>query len=324
LPDGTCTGGTITVEANGDINQSVDAMDAFAIHIAARTDWDYGSLAPSYGLVYHTTNAPRLGSVWRSDDGVLQGNWTTTNGKVGLTVNGAAGFVSGWVDWNHDGDFTDANELVFTNESFTSGESRELTFTTPFNASNQTFNFRFRVYDTAQTMAPPSPTGGAGAGEVEDHTFTFGVLAVTLADFGAEPQSEAVRVYWTTATEIQTLGFNLYRADTEDFATAIRINDELIPAQGTGGSQGASYELLDGDVTVGNDYYYWLEDMDTAGQTTLHGPVSTNATTPTAIDLATLGTERGTSLPLQLAIAGLVLVGVVGIVLRFPALKRRG
>ncbi len=315
LPDGTCTGRIITVEANGQIlSQSLDPMDAFAIHIAARTDWDYGDLAPGYGIPYHTGNAPILGDVWRTDDGVLQGTWTPTTGTVSIEVNGAPGFVSAWMDWNKDGDFTDGNERVLTNESFTNGETRQLTFTNVFNPSNQSFNLRFRVYESAQTLALPDPTDGAAGGEVEDYTFTFGVLSVTLAEFGAEPDADTIRVYWTTASEVDTLGFNLYRADTDDFSSALRLNDELILAQGTGGSQGASYNVVDSNVTTGDTYYYWLEDVDTTGGTALHGPVSATAATPTAIQLSIWSVATGTMpiLPLiMLTLLGIALATVV-------------
>lgn len=317
-PNGTCTGPTITVNGSGQIvSQNLNAMDAFAIHIAARTDWDYGDLAPSYGIPYHTTNAPLLGTAWQNDDGVEQGVWTPINGVVAIEVNGAAGFVSGWVDWNKDGDFTDANERVLTNESFTSGQTRTLIFPAAVDPSNQTFNLRFRVYSTAQTLAPPSPTDGAAGGEVEDYTFSFGALSVSLAEFGAEAQAEHIRVYWTTASEVETLGFNLYRATTDDFASATRINDELIPAQGTGGSQGASYDVVDRDVRTGNSYFYWLEDVETTGTTALNGPVSATATTPTAVHLSTWGVVEQPVPLVPIAMITFMLIGAAGFVLRF-------
>lgn len=315
LPNGTCTGGTITVNGSGQIvSQNVDAMDAFAIHIAARTDWDYGDLAPSYGLPYHTANAPRLGDIWRTDDGVQQGAWTPDEGEVAVEVNNGAGFVSAWVDWNKDGDFSDANERVLTNESFTSGQTRILTFPAPIDPSNQSFHLRFRVYSAAQTLAPPDPTNGAAGGEVEDYTFAFGALSVTLAEFGAEGEADTIRVFWSTAIELETLGFHLYRATTPTFADATRLNSEMIPAQGTGGASGASYDYRDSDVTSGALYYYWLEDVDTAGHTSRNGPVSATVASPTALQLGSFDTAQPHAMGWWLA--GIALIGVVGIALQ--------
>ena len=38
-------------------------------------------------------------------------------------------------------------------------------------------------------------------------------------------------------------------------------------------------------MEAGASYYYWLEDVDTSGQTSLHGPVSATVNTPTAVTL---------------------------------------
>jgi hypothetical protein len=37
---------------------------------------------------------------------------------------------------------------------------------------------------------------------------------------------------------------------------------------------GASYQFADESAAPGVTYYYWLEDVDTYGSATLHGPVS--------------------------------------------------
>ena len=38
--------------------------------------------------------------------------------------------------------------------------------------------------------------------------------------------------------------------------------------------KGAAYSYTDTDVQSGMTYYYWLEDVDLCGKSTLHGPVS--------------------------------------------------
>jgi hypothetical protein len=72
--------------------------------------------------------------------------------------------------------------------------------------------------------------------------------------------------------EIDTAGFNLYRAASAD-GEYIRINDSLIPAQGSS-IQGASYEFIDKDVKNRKTYYYKLEDIDLSGTSTFHGPIA--------------------------------------------------
>ena len=98
--------------------------------------------------------------------------------------------------------------------------------------------------------------------------------AVTLASFTATATDHgAVLLTWETASELELLGFHLYRADAVD-GSEIRLNEELIPGQVPGSLLGAAYELLDESVASGLTYWYWLEDVDAYGVPTRHGPLS--------------------------------------------------
>lgn len=96
--------------------------------------------------------------------------------------------------------------------------------------------------------------------------------AVTLASFDATPGSGAVTLNWQTGDETDNFGFNIYRSQTED-GEYITINDSSIISKAETGS-GASYVFVDENVYNRQTYFYMLEDIDTKGQTTLHGPVS--------------------------------------------------
>ena len=86
---------------------------------------------------------------------------------VTITVVGH-GYLSGWMDWNHDGDWGDAGEKVFSDRSLVAG-GNPLTFLVPANATvtttaNPSFaRFRF------STQAGLPVTGLAPDGEVEDY-----------------------------------------------------------------------------------------------------------------------------------------------------------
>jgi hypothetical protein len=95
---------------------------------------------------------------------------------------------------------------------------------------------------------------------------------VDLARFDAAPDGASVRIEWETATEIDNLGFALYRADSAD-GPQTRLNDSLIPGQEPGSPAGAVYAYLDENVLMGATYCYWLEDLDVYGVATVHGPV---------------------------------------------------
>ncbi len=84
-----------------------------------------------------------------------------------------------------------------------------------------------------------------------------------------------VTVEWSTASELNTAGFNLYRGDAQD-GPFTRINTELIPAS-PDPLIGGSYVFTDTSVVAGRTYYYQLEDVETSGATNVQGVVEVKA-----------------------------------------------
>ena len=80
---------------------------------------------------------------------------------------------------------------------------------------------------------------------------------------------------WETEREVANLGFNVYRATAAD-GERTKLNAAMIPTLLPPGSPfGAAYEYTDGTMRGKKmTYYYWLEDVEISGKTTLHGPVS--------------------------------------------------
>jgi hypothetical protein len=97
--------------------------------------------------------------------------------------------------------------------------------------------------------------------------------AVDLISFSASSGNGSVELAWETATELDNLGFNVYRAGSADGVRS-RINSALIPSQAPGSAVGATYTFVDESASPGVTYYYWLEDVDIYGVATVHGPVS--------------------------------------------------
>lgn len=95
---------------------------------------------------------------------------------------------------------------------------------------------------------------------------------VTLASFTAKVSSDTVSIGWVTATEIETAGFMLYRSTSPD-GPRVQVNTSLLAARGDGVT-GASYRFTD-SPGYGN-FYYWLEDVDYSGASSLHGPAYVN------------------------------------------------
>jgi hypothetical protein len=95
---------------------------------------------------------------------------------------------------------------------------------------------------------------------------------IRLSSFTATPSHGKVIIEWTTESEIDCEGFNIYRAESEN-GQYVKINPSLIPAQGTSTS-GATYKFVDENVKYRRTYYYKLEDIDIYGKSTFHGLVS--------------------------------------------------
>jgi hypothetical protein len=95
---------------------------------------------------------------------------------------------------------------------------------------------------------------------------------VELESFEASPSDGAVDLSWQTGSELKNLGFNLYRSTSES-GPYERVTASLIPGLGSSAT-GASYGYRDTGLTNGVRYFYELEDVETTGKTTLHGPVS--------------------------------------------------
>jgi hypothetical protein len=101
--------------------------------------------------------------------------------------------------------------------------------------------------------------------------------AVDLLSFTATGEKKAIVLNWETATELDNVGFNLYRATAVD-GERTKLNETLIPTLLPPGSPyGALYEYVDDDKALKKGkvtYHYWLEDVDIYGGAGLHGPVS--------------------------------------------------
>jgi hypothetical protein len=115
-------------------------------------------------------------------------------------------------------------------------------------------------------------TWGDSLGLFEVVDFSAAATAVTLASFAAEGQDSAVALSWETASELTNLGFYLYRAPSAD-GPYERITTALVPGLGSS-PVGASYSYRDPGLLNGATYFYELEDVDTTGRATRHGPVS--------------------------------------------------
>lgn len=70
-------------------------------------------------------------------------------------------------------------------------------------------------------------------------------------------------IRWTTESEVDTAGFHVYRATSEE-GTYERITEQLIRGEGDPFS-GSEYRYEDRSVEPGQSYFYQLEELETSG-----------------------------------------------------------
>ena len=99
-----------------------------------------------------------------------------------------------------------------------------------------------------------------------------GTTAVKLMSFEAMAADAAVELGWRTGSELDNLGFHLYRGLSEGGPWA-RLTTSLIPGLGSS-AVGRAYSYRDGGLVNGTRYFYRLEDVDASSKVTSHGPVS--------------------------------------------------
>jgi hypothetical protein len=131
------------------------------------------------------------------------------------------------------------------------------------------------------------------------------ILAVVIGYYAWRGYVKAeVVVEWTTASELSTVGFNLYRSDLID-GTYAKVNEELIPAS-PDPLTGGKYTFNDDQVGAGGTYYYQLEDVESDGNTSRYGPIEVKA-------------QRGGYVEFLLSMSLLV----IGVILIYRLLRHR-
>ena len=198
------------------------------------------------------------------------------------------------------GIFTAPDDHGFTNQSPTvgldsyeegSGVQFSLTDSNPggarFAFSNQYTKCKLRIYigthNSAYKGAKSTPTDGFSL----DSSIVemLGQTAVVLIYFEATGLDSEVLLDWETASEKDTIGFNVYRSLDEWGPFDEKINDNIIIAVG-GPHHGTSYSITDTDVVNGVTYFYKLEEVDYQGNTYYWGPVSATPDSDSPVPLA--------------------------------------
>ena len=103
---------------------------------------------------------------------------------------------------------------------------------------------------------------------------------ITLTSFKASVQDAGVLLTLTTASEVDSMGFNILRGTSPD-GPFTRINDWVIRSNGSA-TRGMKYSFEDTGTEKGVTYFYKLENMDISGRIATHmiASVTTLAAAP--------------------------------------------
>jgi photosystem II stability/assembly factor-like uncharacterized protein len=116
---------------------------------------------------------------------------------------------------------------------------------------------------------PPLPPNGTNIWAVGNSgtlvRYSDSALSVNLSAFDAIVSNDRVLLRWKTESEINNLGFNVYRSTQLD-GDYVKVTPTFIAGAGTAGTP-HEYSFTDEDVVVGNTYYYYITDMDFSGNT---------------------------------------------------------
>ncbi len=232
--------------------------------------------------------------------------------NVGLATPGA-GVAAGDLDWEYwNGTSWVSMESGFsftdTTDSFTKTGTlswTDLSSWAPYSVNGGPDLYYVRAYlKTGATYSTPPQEGliktdillfqYCGDISAAAQEFVLGAplpTVVRLMSFSAAPGNGSVSLEWRTGSELNNLGFHLYRGPSAD-GPWTRLTSSLIPGLGSS-PLGQAYSWLDSGLVNGQRYYYRLEDVDTASVSTFHGPVSAVPERPRRLRLGKAAVAAG-------------------------------
>jgi len=157
---------------------------------------------------------------------IIEPGATYTATVTATNQTGLQAIACGWIDFNDDGDFdnaeflagsttTDAERACVTIPDATSDGSFDIDFVIPDDfvfdggGDGQYFS-RFRITTDNAFSSSPSAAGEADSGEIEDHAIGTSSLPVSISSFESRFVSEGLVIEWATASETRNAGFYLW------------------------------------------------------------------------------------------------------------------
>jgi len=176
--------------------------------------------------------------------------------------------------WNRGG-FTFTKRLFFDQSSILS-PGDDFWTTSGINAIVCTFNTVGSGHAFVEVNGPDGLGNFLGQGHNVSYVNQDPTLPVELNSFSATTDDNKVILTWTTQSEVNNLGFEVYRSAEENGEYAMIASYENNQSlQGAGNSNAArEYTYEDRMLFNGETYWYQIADVDYQGVRTFHGPVS--------------------------------------------------
>ncbi len=181
-----------------------------------------------------------------------------------------------YVDWNNDGDFVDAGELVSTTTGVGTVGG---TIAIPNTALPGSHRMRVVTDFDGGGSCPAGLTScnltgytGYGSGQAEDFTLDVtNPFPVNLLSFTASPKdNRTVEIKWETATEENSDYFVIERSENlKSFENVATVKS------GGNTSERRSYSAIDNNPTIGTNYYR-LKEFAVSGTPRVYSPVAVN------------------------------------------------
>ena len=90
-------------------------------------------------------------------------------------------------------------------------------------------------------------------------------------DGAEEPETYANTLRWSTASEVENFGFNVYRGDSEE-GPFVRLTEDPIPGAGTTDAP-SKYSYADDTIDPRKAYWYYVESISMGGEIERFTPV---------------------------------------------------
>ena len=127
-------------------------------------------------------------------------------------------------------------------------------------ATNMSALYTINLTTGAATLVGSIGSAMDAVSPISGLTAACGALPVHVASMSARRASQGVVVRWRTGTEVNTLGFNVFR---ERHGRRVKVNRRLIPASGA--VVGARYAYVDRRASRRAGLRYWLQSVDASG-----------------------------------------------------------